>query len=139
MFEHSLYHNLRGYILARWIQCLLFVQCGSTGTAKKLKNKVWLHLCWTLFRGQIHLQHIVRRDFPWILYLPRISYIAFKYSPWRSSQKRLAPFLLSFNLFHLLCVRKVIILEKANSVYSCQNYLPLTLFNRIRLTSIVDF
>ena len=54
-----------------------------------------------------------------------------------SSAKRLVPFYCPF--FHLLCVRKVIILEKANSVYSCQNYLPLTLFNRIRLTSIVDF
>ena len=28
---------------------------------------------------------VVRRDFPWILYLPRISYIAFKYSLWRCS------------------------------------------------------
>ena len=32
-----------------------------------------------------------------------------------------------------------IIPEKANSVYSCQNYLPLILFNWTRLTSIVDF
>ena len=53
-----------------------------------------------------------------------------------SSAKRLVPFYRTFD--YLVCVNEII-LEKANSVYSCQNYLPLTLFNWTRLTSIVDF
>ena len=42
-------------------------------------------------------------------------------------------------LFDYLVFVNAIILEKANSVYSPQNYLPLTLFNWTRFTSIVDF
>ena len=38
-----------------------------------------------LGRLSILLFWSVRRDFPWILYLARISYIAFKYSLWRCS------------------------------------------------------
>ena len=41
-------------------------------------------------------------------------------------------------LFDYLVFVNAIILEKANSVYSCQNYLPLTLFNWTRLNSTVD-
>ena len=40
---------------------------------------------------------------------------------------------------YLLVFVNAIILEKANSVYSSQNYLPLTLFHWTRFTSIVDF
>ena len=43
-----------------------------------------------------------------------------------------------FYLFDYLVFVNAIILKKANSVYSCQNYLPLTLFNCTRLTSTVN-
>ena len=48
-------------------------------------------------------------------------------------------------LFYCTCLHdylvfvNAIVLEKAKSVYSYQNYLPLTLFNWTRFTSIVDF
>ena len=35
------------------MRSLLFVKCGSEGTAKKFMNKVSLYLRWTSFRGRI--------------------------------------------------------------------------------------
>ena len=42
-------------------------------------------------------------------------------------------------LFDYLVFVNAIVLEKANSIYSYQNYLPLTFFNWTRFTSTVDF
>ena len=55
-----------------------------------------------------------------------------------SSTKKLVPFYCTCLHDYVMFVN-AIVLEKANSVYSYQSYLPLTLFNWTRFTSIVDF